>query len=267
MSELEWTMTVLTKEQVGLIFRGAFIERPDVFRLRDSHEALRAEVARLTEAIRVQAAAVKRIDAKERAEYVATTTLDSEREMNAILTAKVARLTAALAQANLNFADKDMTLGQALDRAINAESALAQAEQTAEDERRAKFDTITALAQAHATIERMAVDAEAHHVRLAQAEGANMIPEPPPELNGMEVAAWDSGYERGRREQWQPIATAPRDRTTVLGYTPHASVLVGDVYYEPDEEAWRRLPDDHVKPTHWMPLPAAPASAPKEPRT
>ena len=27
-----------------------------------------------------------------------------------------------------------------------------------------------------------------------------MIPEPPPELNGMEVAAWDSGYERGRRE-------------------------------------------------------------------
>ena len=39
--------TVLTKEQVGLIFRGAFIERDDVFRLRDSHEALRAEVARL----------------------------------------------------------------------------------------------------------------------------------------------------------------------------------------------------------------------------
>ena len=100
MSELEWTMlTVLTKEQVGLIFRGAFIERDDVFRLRDSHEALRAEVARLTEAIRVQAAAVKRIDAKERAEYVATTTLDSEREMNAILTAEVARLTAVLAQA------------------------------------------------------------------------------------------------------------------------------------------------------------------------
>ena len=126
---------------------------------REENGTLSRTVERLTQALNtLQSAArtfVASSDQLRAAQNVASPsalTLDSEREMNAILTAEVARLTAA-------------------------------------------------LAQAHATIERMAVDAEAHHVRLAQAEGANMIPEPPPELNGMEVAAWDSGYERGRREK------------------------------------------------------------------
>ena len=47
---------------------------------------LEQERDKLADAIKVQAAAVKRIDAKERAEYVATVTLDSERDMNAKLT-------------------------------------------------------------------------------------------------------------------------------------------------------------------------------------
>ena len=60
---------------------------------------------------------------------------------------------------------------------------------------------------------------------------------------------------------WQLIETAPKDGSTVLGYTPYSSVLVGDVYYSVELEQWERLPDAHVRPTHWQALPAPPRAA------
>ena len=92
-----------------------------------------------------------------------------------------------------------------------------------------------------------------------------MIPEPPPELNGMEVAAWDSGYERGRREQWQPIATAPKDGTQVLVHDCGATMV--SVYVTDPHGVGVGWYDNGIMnppPTHWMPLPPVPASVPKE---
>lgn len=64
--------------------------------------------------------------------------------------------------------------------------------------------------------------------------------------------------------EWQPIATAPRDGTSILTY-PHYAVtswVSEDVYPGPgwsdgwDEgiERWKTTD----KPTHWMPLPKSP---------
>lgn len=50
-------------------------------------------IQKLETAIEVQARAVRRLDLKERAEYLATESLESEREMNAKLTAEVEHLT------------------------------------------------------------------------------------------------------------------------------------------------------------------------------
>ena len=62
-----------------------------------------------------------------------------------------------------------------------------------------------------------------------------------------------------RTPEWQDIATAPKDQRTILGYTPYASIAVGDMYWSLDLEQWERLPGEHVHPTHWMPqLPAPP---------
>jgi len=61
---------------------------------------------------------------------------------------------------------------------------------------------------------------------------------------------------------WQDISTAPRDGTTVLLYAPGwDSPKTGWTYGKDD---WRDCPYSHkgsenYLPTHWMPLPAAPA--------
>ena len=122
---------ILTKTQVNvkaeLAREVGSLPEVSVLVLCVSHEALRAEVARLTAALAqareengtlsrtverltqalntLQSAArtfVASSDQLRAAQNVASPsalTLDSEREMNAILTAEVARLTAALAQA------------------------------------------------------------------------------------------------------------------------------------------------------------------------
>ena len=63
---------------------------------------------------------------------------------------------------------------------------------------------------------------------------------------------------------WLPIETAPTDGTKVLCYTndgykfPLVSQCLFDDGWWPD--VWES-PEAPLKPTHWMPLPAPPASA------
>lgn len=78
--------------------------------------------------------------------------------------------------------------------------------------------------------------------------------------------------ERSERPRWRPIATAPRDGTYVLlagpsGYvtTPlRVEVCKHDAEYRP-LNPWVTHSGDHftdggAEPTHWMPLPEAPAA-------
>ena len=62
---------------------------------------------------------------------------------------------------------------------------------------------------------------------------------------------------------WQPIETAPRSKTmyVVIGVWPEYPRYVTDPYcvWWDDAEGFVRWPHEH-QPTHWMPLPAAPAT-------
>jgi len=63
---------------------------------------------------------------------------------------------------------------------------------------------------------------------------------------------------------WQPIETAPKDRTSVLIFSPDASdkgIMVGVFVQYSDEEYWVDAVDGEMIdawPTHWMPLPEPP---------
>lgn len=82
-----------------------------------------------------------------------------------------------------------------------------------------------------------------------------------------------------RAEGWQPIETAPRDRTRVLVAVPsqHAGqpMIVGEAYFDPDHEGgtwwWSGTGSKDYftssihevnagPPTHWIPLPAPPTT-------
>lgn len=63
----------------------------------------------------------------------------------------------------------------------------------------------------------------------------------------------------GEGMNWQPIETAPKDGTRILGYQPAAPASVEDI----NIVAWDsgRWHDDEwycYTITHWMPLPAPP---------
>lgn len=75
---------------------------------------------------------------------------------------------------------------------------------------------------------------------------------------------------RARADGWRPIATAPRDGTDVLLWVPAskwgpACAVVGNSgrvtwhVSNIDGHDWEG-PLDGALPTHWMPLPAPPAS-------
>lgn len=83
--------------------------------------------------------------------------------------------------------------------------------------------------------------------------------------------------------KWQPIETAPKDGTTVQVHSsrwlePCSASFSSREYFEKEygdpehmEEGWYPscgflfdLPEITIKPTHWMPLPAAPDSVESE---
>ena len=66
---------------------------------------------------------------------------------------------------------------------------------------------------------------------------------------------------------WQPFETAPKDGTPILCFIPdeHFSSATGVelIWWEPAISGWTQDGDDvkgfYRRPTHWMPVPAAPA--------
>ena len=59
---------------------------------------------------------------------------------------------------------------------------------------------------------------------------------------------------------WQPIETAPKDGTAVLGYDPSDGYLCIYVVRWREGE-WREAAGEEYgrwRPTHWMPLPSPP---------
>jgi len=62
---------------------------------------------------------------------------------------------------------------------------------------------------------------------------------------------------------WQPIETAPKDGLEVDLYVAEAGRIPdcqwrGAEWATRGDAGWERLPAEHFRPTHWMPLPKAP---------
>lgn len=69
---------------------------------------------------------------------------------------------------------------------------------------------------------------------------------------------WKDAISAFERALWQPIETAPRDRSWIMTYQPgHGRVRAINIDYWAEEDGgW------NGKPTHWRPLPAGPGDAP-----
>lgn len=73
-------------------------------------------------------------------------------------------------------------------------------------------------------------------------------------------AHYQAGVAAGRAMEWQPIETAPKDGTKVLAVLNRR---IMDAFATPRNDGpaiWTfgMWSGEHIQPTHWMPLPAAP---------
>jgi hypothetical protein len=74
------------------------------------------------------------------------------------------------------------------------------------------------------------------------------------------LACYEAGSAAAAQAAWRPIAEAPKDGTSIMGYwlggkhdcAIHATKFHNGRWWEPNED-YPQCP-----PTHWMPLPAAP---------
>ena len=66
--------------------------------------------------------------------------------------------------------------------------------------------------------------------------------------------------------EWQPIATAPKDGTDILAYSPKApNPKTRTTWWRRAEDGkgfigWGEFNESYWPATHWMPLPAPPHS-------
>jgi len=75
-----------------------------------------------------------------------------------------------------------------------------------------------------------------------------------------ENARLKAEVERLRKAgEWQPIETAPKDMTRVLGYVEEYIVVMWWFTYSNGRSCWETVDgESEVDPTHWMPLPKPP---------
>jgi hypothetical protein len=60
---------------------------------------------------------------------------------------------------------------------------------------------------------------------------------------------------------WQPIETAPKDGSYILGYEDQGLGIYRETQYENGRWVWFEIIDGYLtgwSPSHWMPLPASP---------
>jgi hypothetical protein len=73
-------------------------------------------------------------------------------------------------------------------------------------------------------------------------------------------AAWQ-GRDAVPQVAWQPIATAPKDGTQIIGWWSKSQVFE---IVDWCEGRWTNLDNDEIsQPTHWMPVPTPPVSRPE----
>ena len=64
--------------------------------------------------------------------------------------------------------------------------------------------------------------------------------------------------------EWQPIETAPRNGVNVLVWDSESELILVAAYIREGNFWAVEMSDQDAYPTHWMPLPAAPAN-PEDP--
>lgn len=62
-------------------------------------------------------------------------------------------------------------------------------------------------------------------------------------------------------DKWQPIETAPRDGTHIIGLDWHYGINIANVYWSQDDGNWRMawcpgydMDMDELQPVRWMPI-------------
>ncbi len=72
------------------------------------------------------------------------------------------------------------------------------------------------------------------------------------------LAKADAILARGCPEGWRPIETAPKDGTKIVGMNARGEVFRVWWFLFEEGHDWQDDWDSEQRPTHWMPLPAAP---------
>ena len=86
------------------------------------------------------------------------------------------------------------------------------------------------------------------------------------DARGPSASEEEAAEEWNRREPaitpstWQPIATAPRDGTVVLGHDRVPGQLAYRICYWGEAHWYDYFSEIVIRPTHWQPLPAPPAA-------
>lgn len=75
-----------------------------------------------------------------------------------------------------------------------------------------------------------------------------------------ELAACAANYAKVDPPQaWKPIDSAPKDGTAILVVEPKNDQQLRCAFWQDHWKMWLSVPGRiHVRPTHWMPLPAPP---------
>jgi len=58
--------------------------------------------------------------------------------------------------------------------------------------------------------------------------------------------------------EWQPIETAPKDGTRILGFNENLEVYIPNIYFWDDKWITYFFDEYSTELTHWMPLPKPP---------